>query len=100
MYTWKTVGECIHCGDLGPCYSHCICCDPLGFLYLAKEIELNQIEIINNDPRSEGHMAHIVHLDILNQPNPAVAREQFLLFLTTAGWMTRPSGMTEIRSQA
>jgi hypothetical protein len=33
---WKTAGECIHCGDLSPCYSHCIYCDSLGFLYLAK----------------------------------------------------------------
>jgi hypothetical protein len=71
---WKTAGECIHCGDLGPCYSHCTRCDSLGFLYLAKEIELDGIEIINDDPRSEGRMAHIVHLDILNQSGPAAAR--------------------------
>jgi hypothetical protein len=83
---YKTAGECINCGDLGPCYSHCICCDPLGFLYLvAKEIELGQMEIINNDPRSEGRMVHIVHSDILNQPNPVVAREQFLLFFHNCG---------------
>jgi hypothetical protein len=75
---YKTAGECINCGDLGPCYSHCIRCDPLGFLYLAKEIELDQVEIINDDPRSEGGMAHIVHSDILHQPDPAAAREQFL----------------------
>jgi hypothetical protein len=84
---WKTALECINCGDLGPCYSHCICYDPLGFLYLVKEIELERIEIINDDPRSEGRMAHIIHLDILNQPNPAAACEQFLLFSTTAGLM-------------
>jgi hypothetical protein len=72
---YKTAGECINCGDLGPCCSHCIRCDPLGFLYLAKEIEVDQVEIINNDPRSEGRMAHIVHLDILYQPDPAPARE-------------------------
>jgi hypothetical protein len=48
---WKTAGECIHCGDLGPCYSHCKHCNPLAFLYLAKEIELDQIEIVNDDPR-------------------------------------------------
>jgi hypothetical protein len=98
---WKTAGECNNCGDLGPCYSHCIRCDPLGFLYLGKEIELERIEIINDDPRSEGHLAHIVHSDILYQPDPAAAREQFLLFFsTTWGWMARPSGMTKIRSQA
>jgi hypothetical protein len=33
---YQTAGECINCGDLGPCYSHCIRCDPLGFLYLVK----------------------------------------------------------------
>jgi hypothetical protein len=33
---YKTPEECINCGDLGPCYSHCIHCNPLGFLYLAK----------------------------------------------------------------
>jgi hypothetical protein len=47
---------------------------------LAKEIELDQMEIINDDPRLKGRMAHIVHSDILNQPDPAAAREQFLLF--------------------
>jgi hypothetical protein len=52
---------------------------------LAKEIELDRIKIINDDPRSEGHMAHIVHSDILNQPNPAAAREQFLLFSDNSG---------------
>jgi hypothetical protein len=93
---WKTAGECINCGDLGPCYSHCIRCNPLGFLNSAKEIELDRIEIINDDPRSEGRMAHIVHSDILNQPDPAEAREQFLPFSTTAGWIARPSGMTKI----
>jgi hypothetical protein len=77
---YKTAGKCINCGDLGPCYSHCICCNPLGFLYLAKEIELGQMEIINNDPRLEGRMAHIVHLDILHQPDPATAPEQLLFF--------------------
>jgi hypothetical protein len=77
---YQTAGECINCGDLGPCYSYCIRCDPLRFLYLAKEIELDRTEIINDDPRSEGRMAHIVHSDILNQPDPAAAREQFLLF--------------------
>jgi hypothetical protein len=82
---WKSAGECIHCGDLGLCYSHCIRCDPLGFLYFAKESELDRIEIINDDPRSEGRMAHIVHSDILNQPNPAAAREQFLLFFDNCG---------------
>jgi hypothetical protein len=30
-------------------------------------------------------MAHIVHSDILNQPDPAAAREQFLFFSITAG---------------
>jgi hypothetical protein len=60
-------------------------CDPLGFLYLGKEIELDQVEIINDDPRSEGRMVHIVHLDILNQPDPAAAREQFLLFFHKCG---------------
>jgi hypothetical protein len=97
---YKTVGECINCRDLGPCYSHCIRCDPLGFLYLDKEIELDKVEIINDDPRSEGRMAHIVHLDILHQPDPATAREQFLFFSATVGWMALPSGMTKIRSQA
>jgi hypothetical protein len=82
---WKAAGECIHCGDLGPCHSHCIRCNPLGFLYLDKEIELDLMDIINDDPRSEGQMAHIVHLDILNQPDPAVAREQFLLFFNNCG---------------
>jgi hypothetical protein len=82
---WKTAEECINCGDLGPCYYHCIRCDPLGFPYLAKNIELSQIEIINDDPRLEGRMAHIVHLDILNQPNPVAAREQFLLFFRNCG---------------
>jgi hypothetical protein len=82
---YKTAGECIKCGDLGPCYSHCIRCDPLGFLYLAKEIELDQMEIINDDLRSEGRMAHIVHLEILNQPDPAAACEQFLLFFHNCG---------------
>jgi hypothetical protein len=43
---YETAGRCINCGDLGSCYSHCIRCDPLGFLHLAKEIELNQVEII------------------------------------------------------
>jgi hypothetical protein len=52
---------------------------------LGKEIELDRIEIINDDPRSEGRMAHIVHLDILNQPDPAAAREQFLLFFHNCG---------------
>jgi hypothetical protein len=75
----------INCGDLGPCYSHCICCDPLGFLYLAKEIELDRIEIIIDDLRSEGRMAHIVHSDILNQSDPAVACKQFLLFFHNCG---------------
>jgi hypothetical protein len=86
---WKTAGECNNCGDHGPCYSHCIRCNPLGFLYLGKEIELERIEIINNDPRSEGRMAHIVHSDILNQPDPAAAREQFLLFFPQLrdGWL-------------
>jgi hypothetical protein len=94
---YKTAGECINCGDLSPCYSHCVRCNPLGFLYLAKESELNQMEIINNDPRSEGRMAHIVHLDILHQPDPATARERFPFFFpTTAGWMALPSGMTKI----
>jgi hypothetical protein len=98
---WKTAGECNNCGDLGPCYSHCILCNPLGFLHLGKEIELKRIEIMNDDLRSEGHMAHIVHSDILNQPNPAVAREQPIpFFSTTARWMARPSEMTKIRSQA
>jgi hypothetical protein len=55
-------------------------CDPLGFLYLGKEIELERIEIINDDPRSEGCMAHIVHSDILNQPDPAAARVQYATF--------------------
>jgi hypothetical protein len=55
---WKTAGECINCGDLGP-YSHCIRCDPLGFLYLAKEIELERIEIIKDDPRSEWRILSI-----------------------------------------
>jgi hypothetical protein len=82
---YKTAGESINCGDLTPCYSHCIRCDPLGFLYLAKEIELDRIEIKNNDPRSEGRMAHIVHSDILNQPDPAAVREQFLLFYDNCG---------------
>jgi hypothetical protein len=82
---WKLAGECNNCGDLGPCYSHCIRCDPLGFLYLAKTIELNQIKIINGDPRSEGRMAHIVHSDILNQPDAAAAREQLLLFFHNCG---------------
>ena len=82
---YQTAGECINCGDLGPYYSHCIRCDSLGFLYLAKEIELDRIEIINDDPRSEGRMAHIVHSDILNQPDPAAAREQFLLFYDNCG---------------
>jgi hypothetical protein len=82
---YQTAGECINCGDLGPYYSHCIRCDSLGFLYLAKEIELDRIEIINDDPRSEGRIAHIVHLDILNQPDPAAAREQFLLFYDNCG---------------
>jgi hypothetical protein len=82
---WKTAGECIHCGDLGPCYSHCNRCNPLGFLYLAKEIELDQIEVINDNSRSEGRMAHIVHSDILNQFDPAAAREQFLLFFDNCG---------------
>jgi hypothetical protein len=75
---YQTAGKCINCGDLGPCHSHCICCNPLGFLYLGKEIELDRFEIINDDPRSEGRMAHIVHSDILNQPNPVATREQFL----------------------
>jgi hypothetical protein len=35
--------------------------------------------------RSEGRMAHIVHSDILNQPNPAAVREQFLLFFDNCG---------------
>jgi hypothetical protein len=96
---YKTAGECINCGDLGPCYSHCIRCDPLGFLHLDKEIELDQLEIINDDPRSEGGMAHIVYLDILHQPDPATARA-IPFFFTTAGWMALPSGMTKIRSQA
>jgi hypothetical protein len=52
---------------------------------LGKEIELNRIEIINDDPRSEGRMARIVHSDILNQPNPAAAREQILLFYDNCG---------------
>jgi hypothetical protein len=54
-------------------------------IWLGKEIELNRIEIINDDPRSEGRMAHIVHSDILNQPNPAAVREQFLLFYDNCG---------------
>jgi hypothetical protein len=33
----------------------------LLFNYLAEEIELDQIEILNDDPRSEGRMAHIFH---------------------------------------
>jgi hypothetical protein len=82
---YKMAGEYINCGDLGPCYYHCIRCNPLGFLYLAKEIELDRIKIINDYPRSEGHMAHIVHSDILNQPDPAAAREQFLLFYDNCG---------------
>jgi hypothetical protein len=36
---------------------------------LAKEIELDQMEIIKDDQRSEGRMAYIVHSDILNQPD-------------------------------
>jgi hypothetical protein len=68
---------------------------------LAEEIELDQIEIVNDDSRSEGRMAHIVYLDILNQPNPVAACEQFLLFFsTTVAWMTQPSGLTKVRSQA
>jgi hypothetical protein len=82
---WETAGECIHCGDLGPCYSHCIRCDSLGFLYLGKEIGLDRTEVINDDPRSEARMAHIVLLDILNQHDPAAAREQFLLFFNNCG---------------
>jgi hypothetical protein len=82
---WKPAGECIYCGDLGPRYFDCKRCDPLGFLYLAEEIELDQIEIVNDDPRSEGRMAHIVHLDMLNQPDPAAAREQFLFLFYNCG---------------
>jgi hypothetical protein len=52
---------------------------------LGNEIELDRIEIINDDPRSEGRMAHIVHSDILNQPDPAAAREQFHLFYDNCG---------------
>jgi hypothetical protein len=82
---YKTAGECINCGYLGPCYSHCIRCDPLGFLYLAKEIELDQMEIISDDPRLEGRMAHIVHSDILHQPNTVTACEQFLFYPHNCG---------------
>jgi hypothetical protein len=82
---WKPAGECIYCRDLGPRYFDCKRCDPLGFLYLAEEIELDQIEIVNDDPRSEGRMAHIVHLDMLNQSDPAAAREQFLFLFYNCG---------------
>jgi hypothetical protein len=43
----------------------------MGFLYGHESITLDQI--VTDDSRSEGRMAHLVHLDILDQPNPAVA---------------------------
>jgi hypothetical protein len=74
---WKPGGTCSECGDLGPAYFHCIRCDPMGFLYVPDGI--TQSDIVLDDQRSEGRMAHLIHNDIISQPDPAAARTQFLL---------------------
>jgi hypothetical protein len=75
---WELGGECTNCADLGSVYFHCIRCDPLGFLYELETTTLH--DIVSDDPRAEGQMAHIVHFEILDQRDPAAARLQFLLF--------------------
>ncbi len=86
--SWEPAGECIKCRDLGPAYFHCQRCDPLGFLYVPGGRTLR--EIVYNDPRSEGHMAHLVHLNILTHPNPTAARVQFLLFFESGRSVDKP----------
>jgi hypothetical protein len=78
---WVPAGECSNneCGDLGPAYFHCVRCDPLGFVYVP--VSETDRKIVYDDPRSEGHMAHLVHSNILAEPDPAAARVEFLLFL-------------------
>jgi hypothetical protein len=78
---WEPHGECSNnkCGDVGPAYFHCVRCDPLGFVYVP--VSETDRKIVYDDPRSEGHMAHLVHSNILAEPEPAAARVEFLLFL-------------------
>jgi hypothetical protein len=49
----------------------------MGFLYVPDGI--TQHDIVLDDPRSEGRMAHLIHNDIISQPDPVAARAQFLL---------------------
>jgi hypothetical protein len=86
---WEPAGKCISCGDLGLTCFHCKKrCNPLGFLYVLESMTLD--EIVSDDPRSEGRMAHIAHSVILDQPNPAAAHSQFLPFFDSCWGDDKP----------